>query len=269
MMRVSWRLGSKPAREMTRPISSSLPIFTIGLPFTAVTVTLAVTRGRFPGVDSILAAQAEPGHIGGRVGFRLIPRLFFSANSPPPHSAPNVATSPFYKDPFVVAPNAYPGPPGIIGPNAAQHVPQTLPGYGYKGGGDYFFYNFAALTPSIPAADRQSFYGSFTRDICDKYLVVFADFKYTRSFFDSALAATPFSRGSIQATKWRYLRTNGLSVPIQNPFNPFTVADATLIYNGQPVPVTTGVRFRAINDEGVRTAKFTLQDMLFDAGPSR
>ena len=36
-----------------------LPIFTIGLPFTAVTVTLAVTRGRFPGVDSILAARVS------------------------------------------------------------------------------------------------------------------------------------------------------------------------------------------------------------------
>ena len=55
-------------------------------------------------------------------------------------------------------------------------------------------------------------------------------------------------------------------MPIQNPFNPFTVADATLTFNGLPVPVTTGVRFRAINDDGVRTAKFTLQDMLFDAG---
>ena len=33
----------------------------------------------------------------GRVqGERLIPSLFFSANSPPPHSAPNVSTSPFY-----------------------------------------------------------------------------------------------------------------------------------------------------------------------------
>src|SRR6266513_1702181 len=29
-------------------------------------------------------------------GFRLIPKLFFSANSPPPHSAPNVSTSPYY-----------------------------------------------------------------------------------------------------------------------------------------------------------------------------
>src|SRR5438128_1950042 len=37
------------------------------------------------------------GNFPGRIGpFRLIPRLFFSANSPPPHSAPNVATSPFY-----------------------------------------------------------------------------------------------------------------------------------------------------------------------------
>ena len=59
--------------------------------------------------------------------------------------------------------------------------------------GDFFRYNFAALTPAIPAADRQSFYGSVTRDICDKYLEVFADFKYARSFFDAALAATPFA----------------------------------------------------------------------------
>ena len=122
----------------------------------------------------------------------MIPKLFFSANSPPPHSAPNVATSPFYKNPFVIAPNAYPGPPGIIGPNASQHVPQTLGTYGYKGGGDYFRYNFLNDTPEIPSADRQSFYGSFTRDICDKYLTIFADFKYTRSFFDAALSAAPF-----------------------------------------------------------------------------
>src|SRR5690242_3848208 len=47
-----------------------------------------------------------PGRIGGR---RLIPKLFFSPNSPPPHSAPNAATSPFYKSPFAVNPNAYPG----------------------------------------------------------------------------------------------------------------------------------------------------------------
>jgi outer membrane receptor protein involved in Fe transport len=129
----------------------------------------------------------------GRVGapsFRLIPKLFFSASSPPPHSAPNAATSPFYKRPFAVNPNAYPGAPGIIGPKAVQHVPQF--GTDYKGGGDYFLYNFAAFTPALPPADRQSFYGSYARDLCDKYLTVFADFKFVRSYFDSSSAAVPF-----------------------------------------------------------------------------
>src|SRR5213592_3070861 len=41
--------------------------------------------------------QSVPGRIdspaGFPIGFRLIPKLFFSSKSPPPHSAPNVATS--------------------------------------------------------------------------------------------------------------------------------------------------------------------------------
>ena len=37
------------------------------------------------------------------------------------------------------------------------------------------------------------YYGSFTRDLCDKYLTVFGDFKYARSYFDSSLAAVPFT----------------------------------------------------------------------------
>src|SRR5437660_2656683 len=152
-------------------------------------------------------SAGEPGRIG---GFRLIPRLFFSANSPPPHSAPNVATSPFYVNPFVIAPNAYPGPPGIIGPRARQFRPQSLGKYGYKGGGDYFRYNFLADTPEIPSADRQSFYGSFTRDICGKYLTVFADFKYTRSFFDASRWATAFAADAFKTP-------NGLG------FSPFVI----------------------------------------------
>jgi hypothetical protein len=77
----------------------------------------------------------------GRVQFgRLRPGLFFGpggtplagVNTPLPHSAPNAATSPFYKIPFIpgfgippgtpgfINPNAYPGAPGIIGPNAFQ-----------------------------------------------------------------------------------------------------------------------------------------------------
>ena len=35
--------------------------------------------------------------------------------------------------------------------------------------------------------------GSFARDLCDKYLTVFMDFKIARSFFDASLAAVPFT----------------------------------------------------------------------------
>src|SRR5438309_9297019 len=74
------------------------------------------------------------GYFPGRVGSRrLLPRMFFGpgglplpgVNTPLPHSAPNAATSPFYKHPFLIAPNAYPGAPGIIGPNARRFRPQV------------------------------------------------------------------------------------------------------------------------------------------------
>ena len=217
-----------------------------------------------------------PGKIGGFFGLRLIPKLFFGpggfpqfgVNTPLPHSAPNAATSPFYKEPFVVNPNAYPGAPGIIGPNALQHLPQT--GTDYKGGGDYFLLNFAAFTPALPPADRQAFYGSFTRDVCDKYLTVFADFKYVRSFFDSSSAPVPFIPDpfKIPGTGLSFSRFN-ISVPISNPFNPFTVADATIpnfFPDGSGLPVTTGVGFRGIRDTGPRHEKFTYWDQLFDIG---
>jgi hypothetical protein len=161
---------------------------------------------------------------------------------PTPHSAPNAQTSP-------------------------QYIQRPFDGHnGPFFNSDFFKYNFAALTPSIPAADRQSFYGSVTRDICDKYLTVFADFKYTRSFFDAALAATPFAPDAFKQSNGSEFSPVGISVPIQNAFNPFTVADATLIQDGVAIPMTTGVRFRSINDERVRTSKTTFQDALFDAG---
>jgi iron complex outermembrane receptor protein len=207
------------------------------------------------------------GNFPGRVqSARLIPTLFFSANTPPPHSAPNRSTSPFYANPFAVNPNAYPGAPGIIGPNAIQApFPQT--GTKYRGGGDYFFFNFAAFTPALPPGDRQVYYGSFTRDLCDKYLTIFADFKYARSYFDSSLAAVPFTPDPFKFPGTNvFFSPNGISVPISNPFNPFTVGDTTLVINGTPIPMTTGVRFRGTNDTGLRSEKFTYWDQLFDVG---
>jgi iron complex outermembrane recepter protein len=181
----------------------------------------------FPGFIGQLGNLAAP------LGFRLIPKLFFSGNSPPPHSAPNVLTSPYY----------------------TNNVPHP--------DGNFALYNAAAVTASMPAADRQSFYGSFTRDICDKYFTVFADFKYTRSFFDLAGAATGFAPDPFKQPNGNAFSPNGISVPIANPFNPFTVADTRL---PDGTPVTTGVGFRGINDTGGATAKTTFHDILFDAG---
>ncbi|MGC2626383.1 MAG: TonB-dependent receptor, partial [Candidatus Udaeobacter sp.] len=111
------------------------------------------------------------------------------------------------------------------------------------------------------------YYGSFTRDLCEKYLTLFADFKYARSFFDSSLAAVPFTPDPFHAPgTTTFFSPSGISVPISNPFNPFTVGDATLVINGVAVPMTTGVRFRGTNDTGTRAEKFTYLDQLFDTG---
>jgi iron complex outermembrane receptor protein len=174
------------------------------------------------------------GFLPGRVqSFQLLPGII----TPTPHAFPNAATDP-------------------------QYIPNSDTAFN----SDFHAYNFAGVTPSIPAADRQSFYGSFNRDICDKYLEAFADFKYTRSFFDAAQAATPFQSDAFKQPNGDSSSPRGISVPIANPFNPFTVADNTLTFAGSLVPVTTGVRFRSINDTGVRTFKTTFRDMLFDAG---
>jgi iron complex outermembrane receptor protein len=208
---------------------------------------------RFGGFDN--RSSNFPGRVQTR---RLIPRLFFSTNSPPPHSAPNAATSPFY-----ILPTAF-----GLNPGGGNPVTNGLPAG--RTDGNYVAYNFASVTPTLPPADRQVVYGSFTRDICDKYLTIFADFKVARSFFDSSAAAVPFlpdpfkNPGQAVGVSGS---SGGVSVPIQNPFNPFTVADTNWISpSGQLVPVTTGVRFRAVNDTGTRTDKITYWDYLFDVG---
>ena len=204
---------------------------------------------RFGGFD--VRSSFFPGRV---QGFRLLPSLFFSANSPTPHSAPNAATSPFYVTPSVFGLNS--GATPFAGGAGPAHTD-----------GNFVAFNFAAFTPALPPADRQVFYGSFTRDLCDKYLTIFADFKIARSFFDSSLAAVPFTPDpfKIPGTSVGFSPA-GISVPIQNAFNPFTVGDTTLVINGTPVPVTTGVRFRGINDTGPRSEKFTYWDTIFDVG---
>jgi iron complex outermembrane recepter protein len=171
--------------------------------------------------------------------FNLLPGI----GAPTPHSAPNAQTSPQY------AP--------------VPNVGHNDPFYNT----DAFLFNFAALTPAIPSADRQSFYGSFTRDLCDKYLTVFADFKYTRSFFNAALAPTPFTPDPFHTALGTGFSPTGISVPIQNAFNPFTVPDTfTPADSPQPgIPVTTGVKYRSL-EAGNRGAPTTKHDMLFDFG---
>src|SRR6478609_8002996 len=152
--------------------------------------------------------------------------------APTPHAFPNADTDPQYTK---------------INEGSGIGIP--FPGHNtplYNS--NFIAFNFAALTPSIPSSDRQSFYGSFTRDLCDKYLTVFADFKYTRSFFNAALAPTPFTPDPFHTALGTGFSPIGMSVPLTNPFNPFTVADTTLptgtAFAG--LPVTTGVKYRSL-----------------------
>src|SRR4029077_16061736 len=158
--------------------------------------------------------DARSGNFPGRLGSsRLIPSIFFSSFTPTPHSASNRAHSPFY-----ISPAAF----GIR--NHANNLGNLV-----SSDGDYLAYNFAYVTPALPPGDRQVYYGSFTRDICDKYLTIFGDFKYARSYFDSSLAAVPFTPDPFKAPGTNaFFSPTGISVPITNPFNPFTVADAVI-----------------------------------------
>ena len=179
---------------------------------------------RFGGGDN------RSGNFAGRVGgFVLRPGLL----TPTPHSAPNAATSPEY----------------IL----RTDLPKA----------DQLF-DPALMTSAIPAADREYFYGSFLHQVCDQYLIFFADFKIVRTFFEPVLAPVPFTPDPFKEADGftPVSGAAGISVPLTNPFNPFTEADASLP-NG--TPVTTGVRYRAL-EAGPRTSKYTTYDYLFDAG---
>src|SRR6184192_639059 len=189
---------------------------------------------RFGGSDT------RSGDFAGRVGsFVYQPSLNGGARSPTPHAFPNVA-----KDP--------------------QYVPlSSLPQ-------DERLFNFNALTPAMAPVDREYLYGSLETKICQQYLELFGDFKYVRSFWDSALTPARFMPDVFTDAIHPFgISPAGISVPIQNPFNPFTVANYTSPGVADPtipqsqisaVPpgtrLTTGVRYSAL-EAGLRTDKVT------------
>jgi len=140
-------------------------------------------------------------------------------------------------------------------------------------------FNWAAFTPAVAPVDREYFYGSLDRKICDQYLELFADFKCVRGFWDSGfepveLASDVFT----DATHPAGISPEGISVPIQNPFNPFTVADYTSPGGTNPTfpgtrisavppgtPLTTGVHYAAL-EAGSRTDKITAHNYEFTGG---
>ncbi len=185
----------------------------------------------------------------GRVGgFIYQPRLNNGARSPTPHSFPNVGSDP-------------------------QYVPQnTLPA-------EQRLFNFADIAGAVGPADRQYLAGSISYNVCDRFLALFSDFKYMRGFWEGALAPAPFSPDAFtDADHPGGISIVGISVPIQNAFNPFTVADYTSPGGFDPkIPASsqsaapagtqfvTGVRYRGL-EAGVRTDKITTNNYVFTSG---
>src|SRR5262249_8617217 len=140
-------------------------------------------------------------------------------------------------------------------------------------------FNQAAFTPAMAPVDREYFYGSLDHKICDQYLEFFADFKSVRGFWDSGFEPVEITPDVFTDAKHPFgISTEGISVPIQNPFNPFTVADYTSpggtnskfpesqISAVPPgTPLTTGVHYAAL-EAGSRTDKITAQNYEFTTG---
>ncbi len=184
----------------------------------------------------------------GRVGdFVYQPSLNRGAGSPTRHAFPDVANDP-------------------------QYVPlSSLPRAQQR-------FNYAALTPAMAPVDREYLYGSLDTKICGQYLEFFGDFKYVRGFWDGALAPDSFAEVFTDANHPFGISPAGISVPIQNPFNPFSVADYTSPGGANPkvlgtqisdvppgTPLTTGVRYTAL-EAGPRTNKITTHNYEFTGG---
>jgi len=198
---------------------------------------------RFGGFDN------RTGDFAGRVAdFVYQPQLNGGARSPAAHAFPNVESDPQYV-------------PRLNLPRSQQ------------------LFNQNALTPAIDPVDRQYIYGSLDHKIYDQYLEVFGDFRYVRGFWDGAWAPTPFTPDVFtDPTHPSGISTEGISVPIQNPFNPFTVADYISPGGFDPrhpdtkasaappgTGFTTGVHYTGLEAE-LRTDKITTNNFVGTAG---
>ena len=197
----------------------------------------------FGGMDGRSANFA--GSIG---NFIYQPQLNNRARTPTPHSFANVASDP-------------------------QYVPRnTLPP-------EKRLFNFADIAGAMGPADREYLAGSLEDALCDRYLTIFSDFKYMRGFWEGDLAPSPFAPDVFtDATHPVGISTSGFSVPIQNAFNPFTVADYTSAGGFDPkIPESafsaappgtqfvTGVRYRAL-EAGIRTDKIQTSNYVVTTG---
>src|SRR5882724_194474 len=189
------------------------------------------------------------GDFAGRVGdFVYQPQLNSGGRTPTPHAFPNVESDP-------------------------QYVPQdSLPR-------SKQLFNFAALTPAMVPVDREYLYGSLDRKILGQYLEFFGDFKYVRGFWDGGLPPASFRPDVFtDATHPFAISSEGISVPIQNPFNPFIVPDYTSPGGFDPkrpdtkasaappgTGFTTGVHYAGL-EAGLVTDKITTNNLEFTAG---
>jgi iron complex outermembrane recepter protein len=201
--------------------------------------------------------DARSGDFAGRVGdFVYQPQLNGGALTPAPHSQLNLPPEP--------------GPDDLI--VGQYRLLASLPR------GQQLF-NVNALTPAMVPVDREYLYASLDRKIFGQYLELFSDFKYVRGFWDGAWAPTPFTPDVFtDATHPFGISTEGISVPIQNPFNPFTVPDYTSKGGFDPkqpetkvsaappgTGFTTGVHYAGL-EAGLRTDKITTHNYEFTGG---
>lgn len=213
--------------------------------------------------------DARSGNFAGRVQSRIYePFTNGGSKQPTPHAFPNAAHDPQY---IRRGHNTQFPAPGEHHPGTPYQKP-NLPR-------EQVSFNFADLTPAIADTDREYFYGSVDRKICDQYLEAFADFRYVRQFWNGALAPTPFSTDMWTDNNHPFgISGVPFSVPIQNAYNPFTVPDyispggsalTNPISQASAAPAgtgfTTGVRFRSI-EAGNRVDKILTDNYLFTAG---